>query len=1096
MQSESDSPSPESVPEPLSSNGASRPQEPPKPIVGIGASAGGVEALQEFLEAVPADTDIAVVVVLHLGDSQESKLTEVLQRATTLPLEKAEDGTRVQGGRGYVIPAGSQLRIEGGVLRVDGSGEVPRTSTIDHFFRSLAADQGDNAVGVVLSGTGTDGTLGLRAIKEAAGATFVQAPEAATYDHMPQSAIATGLVDVTGPAPDLAEKLLEYRDNAGAIQLPDAESALGQEQLSVLEKIFSRLYTQAGHDFSGYKRSTTFRRLERRMQLRSITSLEAYLRLLRRDDEEVEALKKDLLITVTSFFRDPAAFEALQDRVFPEMVEQKDPTESVRVWVPACATGEEAYSLAILLLEQFDRPGTSPHLQVFATDVDEDAIQFARQGRYPESIEADVSAERLDRFFQPDESHYRVTPRLRERIVFAEQDLLTDPPFSNLDLVSCRNVLIYLQSEMQRRALRRVHYSLRGEGYLFLGRSETPTQQAALFSLVDEAHNLHRARTLPEEQVPVPPPSATLKQAGDDARGTDRQEPRGERMPRGKEPGEASPSEMDRLHYEALMQDVSGLLVDENKNVVHLTDRASEHLGFSERTPNLNVLDLVADELRPLLRTGLHRVFENEEPCRYPRVEVEHGADGHELEEHGSEGPGPAGLMDLSVRPLEGPEGRTYAHVRLEERPFRENGDADAEEARTSELEEELKRTREQLRTTTEEHEATTEEMEAANEELLSMNEELKSKNDELKRNKEEYQSLNEELETTNQELQAKIEELQASSSALENLMAATNIAVLFLSRDLEIRRFTPRATELFNIRPPDEGRPLSDFTHHFEHENLIEDAREVLRTHELTEREVRQGEDQWFLMRLRPYRTVEETVDGVVLTFIDISSRRQLERKLIDANERARKQIGRRLHDALSSDLAAGIMLAESVRKQVVEEGLEAGKRLEEVIEVLKEGARKARDLSRKLVPTSLQEETIARALQELCNQYHDPSGLQCDFEGDLEEELPRRQETAIHLYRIAQEALTNAQKHGEATRVEVVLGREGGALQLTVRDDGVGIPEDLRKEPRKNVYGVGLSSMQHRAHLIGGSLHIGAEEAWPTVVTCRLPLTEARRE
>ncbi|PSQ79601.1 MAG: hypothetical protein BRD33_00395 [Bacteroidetes bacterium QH_6_63_17] len=909
---------------------------------------------------------------------------------------------------------------------------------------------------------------------------------------MPQSAIATGLVDVTGSAPRLAEKLLEYRDNAGAIQLPDEESALGQEQLSVLQKIFSRLYRQAGHDFSGYKRSTTFRRLERRMQLRSITSLESYLHLLRRDEEEVQALKKDLLITVTNFFRDPAAFEALQSQVFSEMVEQKGSTESVRIWVPGCATGEEAYSLAILLLEQIDQQNVPPHLQVFATDVDEDAVQFARQGRYPGSIEADVSAERLGRFFRSEDTHYRVAPRLQEQIVLAEQDLLTDPPFSNLDLVSCRNMLIYLQPEMQRRALRRIRYGLGEGGHLFLGRSETIDRQTDLFSLVDEAHNLHQARALPEAQVPIPPPSsATSEQAGNATPGTNRQETRGEQEARGEQPGETSSSEMSQLHQEALMQSVSGLLVDENKRVVHLTDRASEHLGFSDRTPNLNVLDLVSDEIRPLLRTALHRAFESDEPCRYPRISVESRSGSRDSEE-----PGPARLMDLSVRPVQGPEGRPYAHVRLEERPPEGNGVADVEEPPTPELKEELGRTREQLRTTTEEYEAATEEMEAANEELLSMNEELKSKNNELKRNKEEYQSLNEELETTNQELQAKIEELRESSSALENRMAATNIATLFLNRDLEIKRFTPRTTELFNIRPPDEGRPLSDFTHRFEYENLMEDTRQVLRTLEPIEREVRQGTDRWFLMRIRPYRTVEKTVNGVVLAFIDITDRRQLERELINANEKARRRIGRRLHDALSSDLASGIMLAESVRKQVVEEGLEVEEKLEEVIEVLKESAAKARGLSRKLVPTSLQEGTLARALQELCGRYHDPPGFQCSFEGDPEEKLPRRQETANHLYRIAQEALTNARTHGEATRVEIILGREEETLRLTVRDNGVGIPEDLRKKPEKNAQGVGLNSMKHRANLTGSSLHIGAEEAWPTVVTCRLPLSEARRE
>lgn len=415
--------------------------------------------------------------------------------------------------------------------------------------------------------------------------------------------------------------------------------------------------------------------------------------------------------------------------------------------------------------------------------------------------------------------------------------------------------------------------------------------------------------------------------------------------------------------------------------------------------------------------------------------------------------------------------------------------------ARETELQSELSRTREQLRTTTEEYEAATEEMEAANEELLSMNEELKSKNEELKRSKEEHQSVNEELQTTNQELEAKIEELRAANSALENLMAATDIATLFLNRDLEIERFTPQVTELFNIRPPDVGRSLTDFTRRFEHGRLIEDAQEVLRTLEPVEREVHQGEARWFLMRLRPYRTVGDEVEGVVLTFVDISSRRKLERELIDANEQTRERIGQHLHDALSSDLAAGIMLAESVHNQLAEEGREEAERIEKVVDILKEGAEAARNLSHELVPTSLQEETLAWALQYLCEQRDGRGEKKCCFTGNPDEELPRRKETAIHLYRIAQEALTNAYRHAEASRLEVSLKRDGEFLRLVVRDDGTGIPDKFRKDFDQEAEGLGLASMRHRANLIGGSLRIESDEEWSTIVTCDLPLQIAER-
>jgi len=1063
---------------------SSGPPADPRPIVGIGASAGGVEALQTFFAAVPADPQMAFVVVLHLGEHQESRLTEVLQQETSLPMEKIEDGTAVQAGHGYVIPSGRRLTIEDGRLRLAELEEGTGTSTIDHFFRSLAADQGDNAVGVVLSGTGTDGTLGLRSVKEASGVTLVQAPEEAAHDHMPQSAIATGLIDVTGPAGVLADKLLEYRDNAGVVQLPEAPEALDQTDRSVLQKIFSRLYAQAGHDFSGYKRSTVLRRLERRMQIHSVTSLEAYLRLLRDSDEEIQTLKKDLLITVTNFFRDPAAFEALEGQVIPEIFDQREATDTVRVWVPGCATGEEAYSIAMLLLEQADRLDAPPSLQVFATDVEGDALRVGREGLYPKSIDADVAPERLDQFFRPEEDYYRVAPRLRETIVFAEHDLLTDPPFSDLDLVSCRNLLIYLQPEMQRRALRRIHYGLRDQGHLFLGRSETVGRQDDLFSVIDQGHNLLRAQMLPEKRVPAPPRSGTPGDPDENLLLSERGDLSGS-----EEAADVTPSKVAKLHYEALMQDVSGLLVDEDYNVVHLTDRASEHLVFSGRAPNFNVLDLVPAELRPLLQTALYRAFEKGESSRYPRVEIapDETEDGHTR------------VMDVTVRGLDASGSRRLAHVRLEERPTREKEIASPESARETELETELQRTREQLQTTTEEYEAATEEMEAANEELLSMNEELKSKNEELKQSKEEYQSVNEELKTTNQELEAKIEALRASNSDLENLMAATNIATLFLDRDLHIQRFTPQVTELFNIRPPDVGRPLSDFTNRFEHEDLLEDARTVLRTLRPIEREVRRGEDQWFLMRLRPYRTVEEAVEGVVLTFIDISDRRRLERELIDASERTRRKIGHHLHDALGSDLAGGIMVAESIRKQLAEDGREEAERLGEVVEMLKESVETARNLSHELVPAGIQDETLAQALQYLCEQRDEHSDTQCECKGNLNETLPLSREALIHLYRIAQEAITNAHRHGEASRVEVALEREGESLRLTVRDDGIGIPEEFKKtyggESGRGSENLGVRSMRHRANLVGGSLRIDSDGEWSTVVTCSLPLRETTR-
>lgn len=1058
----------------------SDPESVPRPVVGVGASAGGVTALQNFFEAIPADTDMAFVVVLHLAGDEESNLTQVLRQTAALSMVRAEDGMQVRGGHGYVIPPGTHLEIHDGRLGLRDTGKIHDTSTIDHFFRSLAADQKHNAVAIVLSGTGTDGTLGIRAIKENGGVAFVQAPAEAEYDHMPRSAVATGIVDLSLPVEELANQLLEYRDSAGVLQFPKDESQLDSEAQNVLQRIFTRLYSEVGHDFSGYKRSTVLRRLERRMQINSITSLDAYLQLLRKDDEETHALKKDLLITVTNFFRDAEAFEALAESVLPNIFAQKGPTDQVRIWVPGCATGEEAYSLAMLLLEHTDGMKEPPDLQVFATDVEEDALQFGRKGLYPETIEADVPQDRLDRFFLREEEYYRIRPRLKETVLFAEHDVLTDPPFSSLDLVSCRNLLIYLRQEMQQHILRVIHYALREDGYLFLGRSETVGRQTDLFSMVDESHNILKARVLAEGQQPEVPVSVSKnKEDGGKLFSELKQQSR-----------EAAPRNMDRpsageLHREALMQEVASLLVDDDYNLLHFSDQAARHLRLGDRVPTSKILRLVPEAVRTVLQTALYQAFEKGKSSRYPRIEVQ---DGEETV-----------ILDVRVRPITSFGPQTYAHIRVDEPSYGQtDGDMDSNDTREGGGgQSELERTREQLQTTTEEYEAATEEMESANEELLSMNEELQSKNQELRTSKEELQSVNEELKTTNQELESKIEELRSANSDLENLMAATEIATLFLNRELEIERFTPPVKELFNIRPHDVGRPLTDFTRRFEYDGLIEDAREVLRALEPIEREVRQGEDTWYLMRLRPYRTVEDEIEGVVLTFVDISSRRRLERQLIDATEEVRQKVGQNLHDALASDLAAATMMLESSRSQIANETPEVAGKIAEVIELVRDSSEVARNLSHELVPPALQDENLARSLQQLCETQSGRFDLEYAFTGDLGEDLPASEETAIHLYRIAQEALSNARQHGDATRIEVNLRRREATLRMRIRDNGVGIPDDITTASGDHVSpdGIGLRTMHHRANLVGGALTIQAEEDGGTTVVFTMPLETARR-
>ena len=1079
------------------------------PIVGIGASAGGVGALREFFGHLPTeetaeDGGMAYVVILHLSPNVESNLAEILQEETSLQVERAEDGTKMTGGSVYVIPPGRRLTIHDGRLRVDEATGAHDPSSVDRFFRSLASDQGENAVGIVLSGSGTDGTLGLRAIKEAGGVTMVQVPEEAEYRGMPESALATELVDLSLPVVELAEKLVEYRDRAGVIQLPKSEEALEEDERTTLTKIFGNLYQVTGLDFSNYKRSTVLRRLERRLQLNGATTLEAYLDLMRDDPSEAKALQKDLLISVTSFFRDPEAFEALNETVIPALFEGKGAADQVRVWVPGCATGEEAYSIAMLLIEHAEQIGASaPDVQVFATDVDEDALVFGRRGLYPKAIEADLSPDRLDRYFQLDGDVYQINQGLRECVLFAEHNLLEDPPFSSLDLVSCRNLLIYLNQKLQQHAYRLIHYGLRDRGYLFLGRSEALGQTDRLFEAVDASNNILQARELPKDNGPRAPISSFLRTGGPAgfslarkglSEETDEEEPIYRlpgpfASPGGQSPGRDLEPETEEaaraLHHRALMEEVASVLVTEDRKIVHLSGSVNRYLKFGEGAPTNELLSSVPEVLRPQLRSALHQAFTDGKASYRTGLTLE-------IE-------GEPRRLSFSVRPLE-EDGSRYVHVRFEDLALEdpvENIEADAESAREAQLQEELDRTREQLQTTVEEYEAATEEMETANEELLSMNEELQSKNEELETSKEELQSVNEELKATNEELKTKVEEVRQSKGALENLMEATEIATVFLDPDLRVQRYTPAAADLFDLREADLGRPLSDLTRGFEQEDLLAEAPRAYREGESIEREVRRGPEEWHLAKVRPYRTVDGEVTGVVLTLVDISDRRRLERELVNTTERVRRRIGQDLHDILSSDLAALAMKLDNYRTRLDRDGADVDLGpLEDATEQAREAAEQARTLSHALVPVALQEEHLAAALENLCREQEEMAGISLTFEGDREERLPRNKETAMHLYRIASEAIINARRHAEASQIHVRLGRTNGTLEMIVQDDGVGLPDDIDEAE-----GLGLRTMRYRANLIGATLSFesesdGSGDDSGTTLRCKLPLEDARSE
>lgn len=827
----------------------------PLPVVGIGASAGGVDALEAFFDGLPPSPSMAFVVVTHLSPDHESNLVPILQRHTDLAVTEITDGAVPGANTVFVLPPRSRLRIAGGQFHLDEDAiESGPPSVIDTFFRSLADDQSEAAIGILLSGSGTDGTLGIRALKEHGAFAMVQSPDEAGYSGMPRSALDTGLIDVVDDAEELGANLPQYWTHAtGAPSVPDEE-----DEETVLRKIFARLYAETGHDFSDYKRSTVRRRLQRRMAVQQAPTLSAYLEDLQ-DPEETQALFREFLISVTNFFRGPDDFDALAESILPDLFEGKGPDDQVRVWAAGCATGEEAYSMAILLDEYAQSLQHPPDLQIFGTDPSTQSIEWAREGRYPKSIAADLSDERLNRYFRPEGEYYRVIPPLREMVLFAEHNLLEDPPFSRIDLVSCRNVLIYLQRSIHTQVLRLFHYGLRPDGYLFLGPSESPSGVPDLFDPLKDHTALYRRKTATHDAgttVPVPPASDLAAY---------------QPSPSPSDDDSPSTESLGDVHKQALVDETASLLVDESGDIVHTTEPATSYLSYKGGAPSHSLLDAVPKGLCIELRGALHRAFHEEEPTGPKLLESS---------------PGDASQPYLlRVRPLDHDQDeKQLAQVRLERiasRPTPPEGGTEAgttEARHVEQLEAKLAQTREQLQNTIEEYETTTEELESSNEELLSMNEELQSKNEEIETSKEELQSVNEELKTTNQELKAKVRELKETNSDLHNLMQASPVATLFLDRDLCVEWFTPRVRDHFNIRETDTGRPLSDLTKRVQYDDLLDDAQTVLDSRQPSEREIQGNDGQWFLVRMRPYRTVDDEVDGVVVTFVDITDRKQAE--------------------------------------------------------------------------------------------------------------------------------------------------------------------------------------------------------------------------
>ncbi len=825
------------------------------PIVGLGSSAGGLEAFKKFLEKMPPDSGMAFVSIMHLASDKKSFLSELIKKYTQMKVLQIKDKMEIRSNYVYITPPNKEIAIFNGLFHLmEPTKYCGIKLPIDYFFRSLAEDQGENAVCIILSGTGSDGTLGLKAVKERGGLAIVQEPESAVYDGMPRSAISTGLVDLILKAEEMPKQLTRYAKHSfikrekKLVILPKIEDHL--------EKIFILLRNKTKHDFSHYKKSTILRRIEKRMAIHHINDVSLYVRYLQQNYNELTKLFKGLLIGVTNFFREPEAFEILKEKIFPELLKDKSIAQPCRAWVPGCSTGEEVYSIAIILQEYIKENDLNNEVQIFATDIDEDAINKARTGIFPLGISADVSPDRLKEYFVKKDNTYLIKKDIREKVIFSVHNVIDDPPFPNIDLLSCRNVLIYLDSEIQTKVLTQFHYSLNKDGILLLGSSETIGYSVDLFKIVNKKWKIYKRKgitSFPLEKIGILPsqkkslPSHLTINQIDEKRNIG----------------------IDSFVDNLLLKDYSPacVLIDDNYEILFIHGRTGNYLEPASGKPRMNIMEMARESLNHHLMNAIHSAKREKREIVESDIKIKHDGDYY--------------VINLIVRPIFEPEPlKGHMLVLFEdktasskkEQVFQAENPKKQSVMRIKNLENELRATKDYLSTTTEELDASNQELRSMNEEFQSTNEELQSSNEELETSREELQSVNEELLTINSEYQIKIDELSKAYNDSKNLLSSTEIAVLFLDAEMRIKRFTPQSKNIINLIESDINRPIDQIVTNVPNFNISEAAQQVLTTSLSFEKEVFAKSGDIYKVNILPYRTTENVIEGIVITFSDIT--------------------------------------------------------------------------------------------------------------------------------------------------------------------------------------------------------------------------------